>query len=973
MDCSLDSLNGSYRTASNNNKGPDPTPQSDYLHERLEERRAQSLRSFKLRKSDVLPNRGRDDDIFLPDDEESTRRRNRVYESSPVAPSQRDGQEPRHGRRVSDAGTRRLKSMGAREMDEYVNRLSKENFDLKAELFLRRERMSRMDEQLQMMGETLAGLNRLREEKKELEEENGQLLKEMKQRNEEIERRDRAVDEAVARIVELENQMARIQEATAYTRPSTAQADTGYCGSETQDPVPPLSPPNIPDLHKVRSSTDRAPGLPTSCSTRSNNNLTAPSHNNETSARMPAFLSDKKSSMSALRSLYLDADKQLKSVTSFTSLVSRPDSKLDDGSVPDVDVLNSPRLSVLSESSFMSMYSRRVGDFDVDHENGTVQEVDEREEGLTAVDGQRDSAKQKSSARVNQWVEERVTASTPSKSNHLSRPLETSPQRHGKSHSNQVQPQFMSLNDAVQQSRPHLAPAMESPAAQGSPREDISAYITQTSADKKKPRTPILGSSVFSDSFFPPTPDSVSTRMLRTSRSSILDSKSLLDITPASARGYESLIPNASVPLYVSSNDRVQKKSDPDHSRPRSNPYHITRRIGSLEDGIDSDTEDDDQSTAIHAGFGADYAGFPTGTSIAEGTPSRFQYGALRHISPPAADMMFKGEGIDEVPSTRKLGHVQSLYLPPNSPQPNSSAARKPSLSRAETSPTFTQLSRSTTSADDPTLRPYACRSRQQSPNPSEPCTAVSGSPSSGNLNPHVPHLASASPSSRKPSLSQRTQQLFRRMSGSGRTVDSPPPTKPAATASSISSASSTTSEHARVFTPSSDHSLSSQQQQRHPRHHQQQIRPSMQPRADTWQTIDSVVSCPMDDGIYTQRNAPNTGSARAVSSTGATGPRGRKNSTAISGANGPPTGTIALATTASRAPNPFSRTSSLRARTRGGSASAGLNSTGSGKRASIGSDRERSGSAAATAAGAAWQGQRQGQTQGQGQRRAWR
>ncbi|TKA61759.1 hypothetical protein B0A49_11862 [Cryomyces minteri] len=844
--------------------------------------------------------------------------------------------------------------MGAREMDEYVNKLSKENFDLKAELFLRRERMSRMEEQLQMMSETLTGVDQLREEKKELEEENGQLLREMKQRGEEIERRDRAVDEAVARIVELEDQMTEIRGATAYTRPSTAQADTGYCGSETQEPVPPSSPPNIPDLHRVRSLTDRAPGLPSSCSTRSNNNLTTPSHNNNTSAWMPAFRNDKKSSIGALRSLYSDADKQLKSVTSFTSLVSRPDSKLDDGSVPDVDVLNSPRLSVLSESSFMSMYSRRVGDFDVDRENETVQEVDEREEDLISIEGQRDSAKQKSFARVDQWVEERVTASTPSKSNHLSRPLETSPQRRGKSHSNQVQPQFISLNDAVQQSRPRLAPAMESPAAQSSPREDISAYITQTSADKKKPRTPILGSSAFSDSFFPPTPDSVSTRMLRAFRSSIVDSKSLLDITPASARGYESLIPNASVPLYVSSNDRMQTN---------------------LEDGVDSDTEDDDQSTAIHAGFGADYAGFPTGTSIAEGTPSRFQYGALRRISPLAADMMFNGEGIDEVPLTRKLGHVQSLCFPPNSPQPNSSAARKPSLSRAETSPTFTQLSRSATGADDPTLRPYAFRSRQQSPNPSEPSTTVSGSPSLGNLNPHVPHPTSASPPSRKPSLSQRTQQLFRRMSGSGRTVNSPPPTNPAAAASNISSASSTTSEHVRVFTPASDRSLSSSQQQHHPSHHQQQTRPSMQPRADTWQTIDSVVSCPIDDGIYTQRNAPNTGSARAVSSTGATGSRGRKNSAAISGANGSPAGAIALATTATRAPNPFSRTSSLRARTRGGSASAGPNSTGSGKRASIGSDRERSGSAAATAAGAAWQGQGQGQTQGQGQgqRRAWR
>ncbi|TKA75450.1 hypothetical protein B0A49_05707, partial [Cryomyces minteri] len=250
MDCSLNSLTGSYRTASSNNGGPDPIPQSDYLHERLEERRAQSLRAFKLRKSDVPPSRGRDDDIFLPDDEESTRRSNRAHESSPVAPSQRDGQESRHGRRVSDVDTRRLRNMGAREMDEYVNKLSKENFDLKAELFLRRERMSRMEEQLQMMGETLIGVDQLREEKKELEEENGQLLREMKQRDEEIERRDRAVDEAVARIVELEDQMTGIRGATAYTRPSTAQADTGYCGSETQDPVPPSSPPNVSDLHR---------------------------------------------------------------------------------------------------------------------------------------------------------------------------------------------------------------------------------------------------------------------------------------------------------------------------------------------------------------------------------------------------------------------------------------------------------------------------------------------------------------------------------------------------------------------------------------------------------------------------------------------------------------------------------------------------------------------------------------------------
>ena len=181
---------------------PEVLPASQYLQDRLQERRARNSRPKRTRQSDFGPrmNTGQGDDLFFAEAEDGRRALERTYDSSPVAPIPRyagDKVDSSNGSSTLSAGGRKRRMPGARELDEQMDRLTKQNFDLKLELDHRRESQAKLHAEIEAMRATVLRAERLEEEHEELMRINSLLV-------EELEKRDRAIQEAADIICELE-------------------------------------------------------------------------------------------------------------------------------------------------------------------------------------------------------------------------------------------------------------------------------------------------------------------------------------------------------------------------------------------------------------------------------------------------------------------------------------------------------------------------------------------------------------------------------------------------------------------------------------------------------------------------------------------------------------------------------------------------------------------------------------------------
>ncbi|KAF2479225.1 hypothetical protein BDY17DRAFT_328002 [Neohortaea acidophila] len=594
---------------------PDVFPTSRYLQERLHERRTRNVRPKRLRQSDFGPQIGRDDDIFINEADESRNTSTRAFDSSPLVNRSRDVAEH------SDSG--RTRGLGAKGMHEHMDRLTKENFALKLELDHRREQQSKLQEKIEGM--------RLQAERAEhLLEEHTELLKINSQLVEELEKRDRAVEEAMDIICDLEDKVADLEERNSVTRPSTANADSGYAGTETQEQGPPSSPPELSKPPKTPQGARDAP--PPVASAATNRLLAAV--NGKTLARTrrePHVLSHKKASTTALRSVYLEATQSLHPVQSFQSLLTKQDNRSEDGE----DVLHSPRLSVLSESSFPSLYSPKEGMSPSRYAAETYE---------PSPHHRQDSIK-----RVSQWMNEReINEQTPSKSNQITSPLlEQMASPLAKQNINRQSPN--GIHFAGADSANHAS--LETP----QPVEYIKPFAVQAKSQLAKESLPTsLGGPMFGEPLLPPTPESASTRTLDAFRSSMNDERSILDSTPATVRGYDALEPGlrtapkqmrSSVELNTAYQSYVQRREDQGLGFDMVNGVH---------DG-------DIRSEAVRD----------------LGAPSRF----LQHAKPFAAPLARDGYDAP-APQTRTppFPRRQSSSEP-------SADRRKPHLNRAETSP----------------------------------------------------------------------------------------------------------------------------------------------------------------------------------------------------------------------------------------------------------------------------------------------
>ena len=241
-----------------------PQPKSEYLREMLAEKKAKRMRECSaivggphnisagryepslcssISLSSSSGSNAQDDWIFDSDrdssdfkDYSSRRRRSGAVTRTQQGPSRSRRQNSRrntkspNNKRMGDVGTvsaskadARLafgtktteRTMGHRETRSVVDRLEKENFDLKLRITLQEERMARitveLDDALALSGQA----DELRLERDRLQIETTESLEMNEQLVRELERRDYAVEEAAGIIQEMEERMEDVRRALA--------------------------------------------------------------------------------------------------------------------------------------------------------------------------------------------------------------------------------------------------------------------------------------------------------------------------------------------------------------------------------------------------------------------------------------------------------------------------------------------------------------------------------------------------------------------------------------------------------------------------------------------------------------------------------------------------------------------------------------------------------------------------------------
>ncbi|KAK4237254.1 hypothetical protein C8A03DRAFT_16182 [Achaetomium macrosporum] len=224
--------------------------------------------------------------------------------TSSRSPSSTDSQRP-----ISSGGpepAKPRKGLGVKEMEQTLSTLHKQNFDLKLEVYHRRERQSALEERLE----------KLERDAKERDELNNALVKE-------LEKRDKAVEDAIGMILTLEKRVEQLLLERNMVRQVEADG-TAY---------PRIDSPAVAPAAKRTSAFD-----------------TMPFGETKTPIRMPSFVSDRSETIENSKSAYLGAGDSALSLPRMAE--DTPDTARRDPR------LASPALSDLSESSFFSVYGR---------------------------------------------------------------------------------------------------------------------------------------------------------------------------------------------------------------------------------------------------------------------------------------------------------------------------------------------------------------------------------------------------------------------------------------------------------------------------------------------------------------------------------------------------------------------------------------------------------------------------------------
>lgn len=322
---------------------------TEYLESRIRERRAHVRGPL----STFTPS-GKDSDVFTFDFDH----RNRTYNSSPMshAPSRVTSNSRAQSSRTTVSSHTR--DLGARQAEQQIEKLSKENFDLKLELYHRRHKYTELEKRLQTLEAAGSEVDRLQEENQSLRSDNADLHQINSDATAVIDHQEEAIDEAVVKIIELEELVRRLQQQhpAANTVPllkvpkergQTAAKAQENSRTVREDETHPQEPPQA----RVEKH-DEVPDVqtPGTVKERSDSDPDQPPH-------VPAFLRSREPSTSALRAIFMEGETLVREIPSHASLVSSPSRKdftSYDGSP------RSPQLSVLSESDFKSIYGRET-------------------------------------------------------------------------------------------------------------------------------------------------------------------------------------------------------------------------------------------------------------------------------------------------------------------------------------------------------------------------------------------------------------------------------------------------------------------------------------------------------------------------------------------------------------------------------------------------------------------------------------
>ncbi len=458
----------------------------------------------------------------------------RDIQSSPIASLSARDRSDAHSRRGSGVGVRSAtmpKEMGFKEMEEYISKINKQNFDLKLEVFHRRQRNEVLETRLEKF-------QAFETDNRELQSINEELLLE-------LEKRDVAVQEAVSLICELEAKNEDLQMAVVrmdFTQ-SSSKSDPEPVKEGTGIAVSPLSAISGTEHNGPSHLTDT--DVQTDTQAPSEHSLSAPDTLSPPKARsarrVPNFIRETKKSTNVLRSMYSNDGN-----ASFVS-VARPGSLFsgdDDDDYMDRQMTNSPRLSILSESGFSSIYGGRK-----DQNLGEMEDKGEVPEPslpkMASDSPQRDAQRE---SRLHKWLDDRNMPRTPS-------PKPT------------VNDKISSISEVLQGQN-----SAETTSATQYPREHRTPEKRQTKqarSPEKRSATPSFGGPIFGSAVLPPTPDTMSTATLdaNSSTPSIITEKSLLDGIPYQAKDYSALRPDIRPHTSDSTNGSASPGSLRDNTR----------------------------------------------------------------------------------------------------------------------------------------------------------------------------------------------------------------------------------------------------------------------------------------------------------------------------------------------------------------------------------------------------------------------
>lgn len=563
----------------------------------------------------------------------------RDIQSSPLAAMgtrDRPGMNARRTSGLNARGAPNPKDMGMREMQEYLSKVDKQAFDLKLKVFHAGQRNDELEAKVEK-------LEKVKSDNEKLHSINEGLRSE-------LEERDLAIQEAVILICELEAKIEEMETASQGPKRPLMRSDSDFTSNHksTFGSLPQTNVTEVPPIGPSTPSQDRYKGSDGSRSPiRGRLEPPRAPLNPRSLQRMPSFLKDDKKSTGALRSLYGSGNASFVTLTRPASVFSGDD---DDDDI-DRQILNSPRLSMLSESGFSEIY-RHVRD-----QNHTPSpRNDSNANGHSPFKSDSSTSQQvaQREARVNKWVEER--SSTPAQ------PLPKVGANDRFSSIGEVMEKLPSPSNErrIRPASPGLQDSGESHRYEGHDEQTYREKWSPRQSPQKQRghRASVQPPQIFGSGQLPPTPDTMSTNAgANSSTQSIITEKSLADGAPMPINRY-------SAPL-----------SDP---CPQSSQGQFTRTLNTalvFDDDTGLEKSDDEQeSTQVESSdinAGSDNRGLPQASPFMGGSIKAAEFsGATAPVRPRlsthATDLMFNGESMSPRDHYRTISY----------PAPTTAAAR---------------------------------------------------------------------------------------------------------------------------------------------------------------------------------------------------------------------------------------------------------------------------------------------------------